>query len=57
MSHWFLNSGKYFSTGSSTESLPSSCNIMMAVAVIGFVMEAIQNISSVRSAFFVAKSL
>src|SRR5436190_15164270 len=24
INHWFLNSGRYFSTGSSTDSLPSS---------------------------------
>jgi hypothetical protein len=42
-SHWFLNSGTYFSTGSSTFNLPSSCNMSTAVAVIGLVMEAIQN--------------
>ena len=38
-----LNSGRYFPTGSSTDSFPSSCKIITAVAVIGFVIEAIQN--------------
>src|SRR5213078_3574648 len=37
------NSGRYFATGSATLSLPSSCNMRIAVPVIGFVIEAIQN--------------
>ena len=42
------NSGRCFSTGSSTESLPSSWSIRTAVAVIGLVIEAIQKIVSGR---------
>ena len=41
-----LNSGRYFETGSSTESLPASCIIMTAVPVTGLVIEAIQKIES-----------
>ena len=42
-SHWPLNSGRYFSTGSSSFTLPSSTSIIKAVAVIGLDCEAIQN--------------
>ena len=38
------NSGMYFSTESSTDSLPSSSSIRTAVAVMGLVIEAIQKI-------------
>jgi hypothetical protein len=42
------NSGRYLATGSATLSLPSSCNMRIAVPVIGFVIEAIQTtVSSV----------
>ena len=41
------SSGRYFDAGSSTESLPSSCSIMIATAVIGLVIDAIQNTASV----------
>ena len=44
---WPLNSGRYFSTGSSTFTLPSSTRIIRAVAVIGLDCEAIQNRASV----------
>ena len=37
------SSGSSLSTGSSSLSLPSSTNIMMATAVIGFVMDASAN--------------
>ena len=43
----FLNSGMYFSTGSSKASLPSSTRIAAATAVMGLDMEAIQKRSSV----------
>ena len=45
-SHWPLNSGRYFSTGSSRFTLPSSTSIISAVAVIGLDCEAIQNSAS-----------
>ena len=51
-----LNSGKYFSTASSTFTLPSSTSIIRAVAVIGLVIEAIQKRLSVRIGFFAAMS-
>ena len=51
-----LNSGRYFSTGSSTESLPSSWSIRTAVAVMGLVIEAIQKIVSGRIGLFSAMS-
>ena len=51
-----LNSGRYFSTGSSTESLPSSWSIMTAVAVIGLVIEAIQKMASGRIGLSAAMS-
>ena len=38
----------YFETGSSIDSLPSSCKIITAVAVMGLVIEAMQNIVSGR---------
>jgi len=38
----------YFDTGSSIDSWPSSRKIMTAVAVMGLVIEAIQNIVSGR---------
>ena len=55
--HWPLNSGRYFSTGSSTLTLPSSTSIIKAVAVIGLDWEAIQNSASVRIGFFAAMSM
>ncbi len=42
------NSGMCFSTGSSTDSLPSSWSINTAVAVIGLVIDAIQKMVSGR---------
>ena len=39
---WPRNSGRCFSTGSSTASFPSSTSIMMPMAVIGLVIEAIR---------------
>ena len=44
--HWWWNSGRCFSTGSSSASLPSSTSIMKAVAVIGLDCEAIQKSAS-----------
>src|SRR5665213_114800 len=52
----WASSGMYLPTGSSTESFPSSCNIMIAVAVIGLVIEAIQNIASVFIGSFLPTS-
>ncbi len=43
---WPRNSGRYFSTGSSSRTLPSSTSIISAEAVIGFDIEAIQKRSS-----------
>jgi hypothetical protein len=43
-----LNSGKYFSTGSGTERRPSSWSINSSVARTGLLIEAIQNVESVR---------
>src|SRR5579863_3950404 len=54
--HRFLNSGRYFSTGSSTFTLPSSTSIIKAAAVIGFDCEAIQNIESGCIGFFASTS-
>ena len=51
-----LNSGRYFSTGSSTFTLPSSTSIISAVAVIGLDCEAIQNRLSVCIGFLAAMS-
>ena len=45
---WPLNSGRYFSTGSSICSLPSSTSIINAVAVSDLLIDAIQNRLSVR---------
>ena len=39
-------SGKYFSTGSITESFPSSASTIIPAHVIGFVSEAIRNMAS-----------
>ena len=44
---WPWNSGRYFSTGSSSRNFPASTSIMSAVAVIGLDIEAIQKIASV----------
>ena len=44
----FLNCGRYLDTGSLTDSLPSSCRIITAVAVTGLVIEAMQKMLSVR---------
>ncbi len=44
----FPSSGTYLATGSSIDSLPSSCSISTAVAVIGLLMDAIQKMESVR---------
>ena len=44
---WPWNSGRYFSTGSSSLTFPSSTSIISAVAVIGLDCEAIQNSASV----------
>ena len=41
-----VNSGRYFATGSATDSLPSSCSISTATPVTGLVIEAIQNSAS-----------
>jgi hypothetical protein len=56
MTFWPLNSGRYFSTGSSMLTLPSSTSIMSAVPVIGLVCDAIQNIVSGVIGFLVARS-
>ena len=50
-----LNSARYFSTGSSTESFPSSTSIMIAMAVIGLVIEAIRNRASIGIANFCSR--
>ncbi len=50
------SSGRYFDTGSSTESLPSSWSIKMAVAVTGLVIEAIQKRLSGRIGVLAATS-
>ena len=41
-----LNSGRCFSTGSSTDSFPSSCKIMIPIAVIGLVIDAMRKTAS-----------
>jgi hypothetical protein len=41
-----LSSGKYFETGASSSSLPSSTNTIAATLVTGLVMDAIQKIES-----------
>jgi len=48
--------GRYFSTASSTFTFPSSTSIISAVAVIGFVCEAIQKSVSGRMGWFAAMS-
>src|SRR2546422_3922656 len=40
----FLNAGRYFETGSSSDSFPSSMSIMTPTLVTAFVMEAIRKI-------------
>src|ERR1043166_192285 len=52
----FANSGRYFATGSETLSLPASFNIGSGVAVIGFVIDAIQKRLSIDIGFFAATS-
>ena len=42
----FLNSGRYFETGSSSRNLPSSYSIMTATLVMGLVMEQMRNMAS-----------
>ncbi len=56
INHWFLNSGRCFSTVSSTFNFPSSCNINTATAVTGLVMEAIQKSVSGDIGFLFAMS-
>ena len=51
-----LKSGRYFSTGSSRRTLPSSTSIISAVAVMGFEIEAIQTRLSGRIRFWPAMS-
>ena len=51
------NSGRYFSTGSSKLSLPSSTSMATAVADIGLVIEAIQKKSLVSILRLLARSL
>ena len=53
---WPRNSGRYFSTGSSSRTFPSSTSIIRAVAVIGFDIEAIQKRSSTFIGLFAATS-
>ena len=50
------NSGRYFSTGSSTFTLPSSTRIISAAAVIGLDIEAIQKRLSVCIGLWAATS-
>jgi len=52
-----LNSGRYFSTGSSRPTFPWSTSIMNAAALIDFDCEAIQNIASGRMGVFAATSI
>src|SRR2546422_4316549 len=44
----FLNAGRYFETGSSSDSFPSSMSIMTPTLVTAFVMEAIRKIVVLR---------
>src|SRR2546422_6420150 len=43
-----LNAGRYFETGSSSDSFPSSMSIMTPTLVMAFVMEAIRKIVLLR---------
>lgn len=45
---WSRKAGTNFATGSSSSSLPSSTSINTPIAVIGFVIEAIQKTASRR---------
>ena len=53
---WPWNSGRYFSTGSSSFTLPSSTSIIMQAVVKALLCEAIQNSSSVRIGILCAMS-
>ena len=53
---WPLNSGRYFSTASSSVSLPSSTSSISAVPVMGLVCDAIQKSASGFITRWVARS-
>ena len=53
----FLNSGRYFDTGSSSRNRPSSYSIMTATLVMGLVMEQMRNIASGRIGLAASRSI
>ena len=53
----FLNSGMYREIGSFKRTLPSSIIIMIAALVTGLVIDAMRNIVSAVTGFFVSLSM